>query len=90
VTAFGSVTGEVWNSASTSRAEIPISRWRSTFLYHCVSDPCTGKSHEVLRGTRSWAVSMPNLKAMKEYNPNYSWQKPEEQQEETAGQQKTQ
>jgi Protein of unknown function (DUF2950) len=29
-------------------------------------------------------------KAMKEYNPNSSWQKAEEQQEETAGQQKTQ
>ena len=29
-------------------------------------------------------------KAMKEYNPNSSWQKPEEQQEETAGEQKTQ
>ena len=29
-------------------------------------------------------------KAMKEYNPDSSWQKPEEQQEETAGNQKTQ
>ena len=29
-------------------------------------------------------------KAMKEYNPNSSWQKAEEQQEETAGEQKTQ
>jgi hypothetical protein len=28
-------------------------------------------------------------KAMKEYNPNSSWQKAEEQQEETAGEQKT-
>jgi len=28
-------------------------------------------------------------KAMKEYNPNSSWQKTEDQQEETAGEQKT-
>ena len=39
---FAPVTGEARNSASTPRASIRIDGFLRTFLYHCVSGPCTG------------------------------------------------
>jgi len=42
-TAFAPVTGVARNSAATPRASMRIEGFSSTFLYHCVSEPCTGR-----------------------------------------------
>src|SRR6266567_8580980 len=44
-TCFESVIGTMLNSASAPRALIRIDGVLSTFLYHCVSDPCTGRRY---------------------------------------------
>jgi phosphatidylglycerol---prolipoprotein diacylglyceryl transferase len=40
---YTSVTGFPLNSASTPRASTRIDGFFSTFLYHCVFEPCTGR-----------------------------------------------
>jgi hypothetical protein len=44
LTALAPVTGEARNAAFTPRASIRIYGFLSTFLYHCASAPCTGRT----------------------------------------------
>src|SRR5260370_37610223 len=44
---FAPVIGVARNSAAAPRASIRIDGFWSTFLYHCVSEPCTGRRYSL-------------------------------------------
>src|SRR6202034_987781 len=47
LTALAFVMGAAWNSVPTPRASIPIVGCLSTFLYHWLSDPFTGRRYSL-------------------------------------------
>src|SRR5260370_23009684 len=47
-TCLGSLTGATFRSAFAPPASIWMDGFLSTFLYHCVSEPVTGKRYSVL------------------------------------------